>query len=100
MEASDVRDALAPIVNEIIEAIRISLSKTPPALVSDIDKDGAWLTGGGSILKQLDRKIAEELGIPINMTEDPLSTVVVGSGFCLERFEDYRSVLKASPKPS
>jgi rod shape-determining protein MreB len=91
---------LAPIVNEIIEAIRISLSRTPPALVSDIDKDGAWLTGGGSILKQLDRKIAEELGIPINMTDDPLSTVVVGSGICLERFEDYRTVLKSSPKPN
>jgi rod shape-determining protein MreB len=91
---------LAPIVNEIIEAIRISLSRTPPALVSDIDKDGAWLTGGGSILKQLDRKIAEELGIPINMTEDPLSTVVVGSGICLERFEDFRTVLKSSPKPN
>ena len=91
---------MAPIVNEIIEAIRISLSKTPPALVSDIDKDGAWLTGGGSILKQLDRKIAEELGIPINMTDDPLSTVVVGSGICLERFEDFRTVLKSSPKPN
>jgi rod shape-determining protein MreB len=100
LEASDVRDALAPIVNEIIEAIRISLSRTPPALVSDIDKDGAWLTGGGSILKQLDRKIAEELGIPINMTDDPLSTVVVGSGICLERFEDFRTVLKLSPKPN
>ena len=91
---------MAPIVNEIIEAIRISLSRTPPAIVSDIDKDGAWLTGGGSILKQLDRKIAEELGIHINMTEDPLSTVVVGSGICLERFEDFRTVLKSSPKPN
>ena len=100
LEASDVRDALAPIVNEIIEEIRKSLSKTPPALVSDIDKDGAWLTGGGSILKQLDRKIAEELGIPIIMTDDPLSTVVVGSGICLERFEDFRTVLKSSPKPN
>ena len=75
-------------------------TRTPPALVSDIDKDGAWLTGGGSILKQLDRKIAEELGIPINMTDDPLSTVVVGSGICLERFEDFRTVLKSSPKPN
>ena len=58
------------------------------------------MTGGGSILKQLDRKIAEELGIPINMTDDPLSTVVVGSGICLERFEDFRTVLKSSPKPN
>ena len=100
LEASDVRNALAPVVNNIVEAIRISLSQTPPALVSDIDKDGAWITGGGSLLKQIDKKIAEELGIPINMTEDPLSTVVVGSGICLERFDDYNSVLKSSPKPN
>ncbi len=100
LEASDVRQALSPVVQEIIEAVRVSLSQTPPALVSDIDKYGAWLTGGGSLLKQIDRKIAEDLGIPINMTEDPLSTVVVGSGICLERFADYKSVLKSSPKPN
>ena len=100
LEASDVRNALQPVVNDIIEAIRISLSQTPPALVSDIDKDGAWLTGGGSLLKQMDKKIAEELGIPINNTEDPLSSVVLGSGICLERFQDYKSVLKLSPKPN
>ena len=100
LEASDVRNALQPVVNDIIEAIRISLSQTPPALVSDIDKDGAWLTGGGSLLKQMDKKIAEELGIPINNTDDPLSSVVIGSGICLERFQDYKSVLKLSPKPN
>ena len=100
LEASDVRQALSPVVQEIIEAVRVSLSQTPPALVSDIDKYGAWLTGGGSLLKQIDRKIAEDLGIPINITEDPLSTVVVGSGICLERFADYNSVLKSSPKPN
>ena len=100
LEASDVRQALSSVVQEIIEAVRVSLSQTPPALVSDIDKYGAWLTGGGSLLKQIDRKIAEDLGIPINMTEDPLSTVVVGSGICLERFADYKSVLKSSPKPN
>ena len=100
LEASDVRNALQPIVNDIIEAVRISLSQTPPALVSDIDKDGAWLTGGGSLLKQMDKKIAEELGIPVNITDDPLSSVVIGSGICLERFQDYKSVLKLSPKPN
>ena len=100
LEASDVRNALQPVVNDIIEAIRISLSQTPPALVSDIDKDGAWLTGGGSLLKQMDKKIAEELGIPINNTDDPLSSVVIGSGICLERFQDYKSILKLSPKPN
>ena len=100
LEASDVRNALSPVVQDIIESIRSPHSQTPPAIDSDIDKHGAWLTGGGSLLKQLDRKIAEELGIPINMTEDPLSTVVVGSGICIERFDDYNSVLKSSPKPN
>ena len=46
------------------------------------------------------RKIAEELGIPINNSDDPLSSVVIGSGICLERFQDYKSVLKLSPKPN
>ena len=100
LEASDVRNALAPVVNNIVEAIRISLSQTPPALVSDIDKDGAWITGGGSLLKQIDKKIAEELGIPINTSEDPLSSVVIGSGICLERFQDFKSILKLSPRPN
>ena len=45
----------------------------------------------------MDKKIAEELGIPVNITEDPLSSVVIGSGICLERFQDYKSVLKLSP---
>ena len=100
LEASDVRKALSPVVNNIVEAIRLSLSQTPPALVSDIDKDGAWITGGGSLLKQMDKKIAEDLGIPINTSEDPLSSVVIGSGICLERFQDYKSILKLSPKPN
>ena len=100
LEASEVRNALSPVVNNIVEAIRFSLSQTPPALVSDIDKDGAWITGGGSLLKQMDKKIAEDLGIPINTCEDPLSSVVIGSGICLERFKDYKSILKLSLKPN
>ncbi|NDB30338.1 rod shape-determining protein [archaeon] len=100
LEAADVRTAIEPIINSIIEAVRIVLSKTPPALVADIDKDGAWITGGGSLLRKLDKKIAEDLGIPINSSDDPLSSVVLGSGLCLERFEDFKSVLNFSPKPS
>jgi rod shape-determining protein MreB len=100
LEAADVRTAIEPVINSIIEAIRIVLSKTPPALVADIDKDGAWITGGGSLLRKIDKKIAEDLGIPINSSDDPLSSVVLGSGLCLERFEDFKSVLNFSPKPS
>jgi rod shape-determining protein MreB len=100
LEAADVRTAIEPVINSIIEAVRIVLSKTPPALVADIDKDGAWITGGGSLLRKIDKKIAEELGIPINSSDDPLSSVVLGSGLCLERFEDFKSVLNFSPKPS
>ena len=100
LEATDVRTAIQPVINNIVEAIRIVLSKTPPALVSDIDKDGAWITGGGALLRKLDKKIAEDLGIPINSSDDPLSSVVLGSGLCLERFEDFKSVLNFSVKPS
>jgi len=100
LEAADVRTAIEPIITSIIEAVRIVLSKTPPALVADIDKDGAWITGGGSLLRKLDKKIAEDLGIPINSSDDPLSSVVLGSGLCLERFVDFKSVLNFSPKPS
>jgi rod shape-determining protein MreB len=100
LEAADVRTAIEPVINSIIEAVRIVLSKTPPALVADIDKDGAWITGGGSLLRKIDKKIAEDLGIPINSSDDPLSSVVLGSGLCLERFEDFKSVLNFSPKPS
>ena len=53
-----------------------------------------------SLLKQIDKKIAEELGIPINTSEDPLSSVVIGSGICLERFQDFKSILKLSPRPN
>ena len=99
LEASDVRSALDYVVREIVESIRICLAKTPPALSSDIDKEGAWLAGGGSLLKQFDRRIAEDLGIPVNRCEDPLSAVVVGSGICLERFQDYKQILKQSVRP-
>ena len=54
----------------------------------------------GNQLKQMDKKIAEDLGIPINTSEDPLSSVVIGSGICLERFQDYKSILKLSQKPN
>ena len=100
LEASDVRNALAPVVNNIVNEIRNTLSQTPPALISDIDKDGAWITGGGSLLKQFDKKIAEELGIPINTSEHPSWSVVFGSGICLERFQDYKSILKLSARPN
>ena len=99
LEASDVRDALDNVVREIIDSIRTCLAKTPPALAAEIDKEGAWLAGGGSLLKQFDRRIAEDLGIPVNRTEDPLSTVVLGSGLCLERFSSYRKILKQSTRP-
>ena len=68
--------------------------------MNENDDDGPTSKKRRSSSKQIDRKIAEDLGIPINMTEDPLSTVVVGSGICLERFADYKSVLKSSPKPN
>ena len=92
-------DEIGKILRSMKKALKVNESEIKRVL-ADIDKDGAWLTGGGSLLKQMDKKIAEELGIPINNTDDPLSSVVIGSGICLERFQDYKSVLKLSPKPN
>ena len=96
----DTAEALNPILKEIVSGIKKALEHTPPELSADLVDMGLTMTGGGSLLKQIDKKIAEELGIPINTSEDPLSSVVIGSGICLERFQDFKSILKLSPRPN
>ena len=73
-------DALAETVFAIIEAIRVTLERTPPELSADIIDRGIILTGGGSLLKNLDYKIKEETGLPVALADDPLTTVAMGTG--------------------
>ena len=89
---AEIRDALAETVNVIIEAVRVALEQTPPELSADIVDRGIVLTGGGSMLKNLDKRLREETGLPVAMAEDPLSSVVFGAGNMLSDFDLLRKI--------
>ena len=84
---AEIRESLAETVNVIVDAVRVALERTPPELSADIVDRGIVLTGGGALLKNLDRRLREETGLPCSMAEDPLSTVVLGAGKMLSNFE-------------
>jgi rod shape-determining protein MreB len=81
--SEEVREAMADTVAQIVEAIKNALEKTPPELVSDIVDRGIYLTGGGALLKGLDKLISEETKIPVVVAENPLDCVVEGTRICL-----------------
>lgn len=83
---SEIREALSTPVSQIIESIGDVLEETPPELLSDISQNGIILTGGGSLLRGLDKLIVERTRIPVIVAEDPLTTVVRGTGKLLEDF--------------
>jgi rod shape-determining protein MreB len=83
----EVRQALDPAVCSIIEAVRVALEKTPPELSADIIDRGLVLTGGGALLRNLDRRIKAEIGLPVHVAESPLTSVVLGAGKILSDFE-------------
>lgn len=89
----EVRDALIEPINQILEAVRIALEKTPPELASDIVDRGITMTGGGSLLRGLDRVISEETGLPVTLVDDPLSAVVMGSGAVLDKLDLLKDVM-------
>jgi rod shape-determining protein MreB and related proteins len=85
INSDEIRDALSEPVNDIIEAVKVSLERTPPELAADIVDKGVVLTGGGSLLKNLDILLREETGLPVMLSEDPLTAVVMGSGKALDQ---------------
>ena len=91
--SKEVYDAIEEHIYQIIEEIKIILEKTPPELSADIYQKGLVLAGGGALIKGLDRKISEELKIPVMVAEDPLKCVVNGIGKLLEEFEVYNDVI-------
>jgi len=84
IDDQEIRDALEDTVASIMDAIRVALEKTPPELSADIIDRGIVLTGGGSLLKNIDKRIREETQLPVFITEDPLTTVVIGAGKMLD----------------
>jgi len=87
----EVREALSEPVRLIMDAARDSLAESPPELAHDVLETGMFLTGGGSLLKGMEVRLAEECEVPVHLTEQPLETVVVGAGRMLDHLSDYRS---------
>jgi rod shape-determining protein MreB and related proteins len=92
LTSQDVREAINEPVEAIVEAVRRALERLPPELVSDLQESGMVLTGGGALLRGLDRRIAENTSLTVNIAEDPLTSVVIGSGKALEQLDRFRKV--------
>ncbi len=92
IDDSEIRDALSECVATILNAIRVALERTPPELSADISDRGIVLTGGGALLKNLDKRIREETSLPVSIAEDPLASVVLGTGRMLTDFNLLRRV--------
>ncbi len=92
VDDSEIRTTLAECVATIMNAIRVALEQTPPELSADISDHGIVLTGGGAMLKNLDKRIREETGLPVSIAEDPLASVVLGTGKMLTDFKLLRRV--------
>ncbi len=88
----EIREALAEPVATIIEAVRVALEQTPPELSADIVDRGIVLTGGGALLRNLDKRLREETGLPVSIADDPLTSVVMGAGRVLTDFHLLRKV--------
>ncbi|MFN2632078.1 MAG: rod shape-determining protein [Thermoanaerobaculia bacterium] len=88
----EVREALSEVVAAIVESVRVALERTPPELSADIMDKGIIITGGGSLLRNLDRRLREETGLPISYAEDPLASVVLGTGAMLTDMDLLRKI--------
>ncbi len=93
IDSEEIRIAISEQIDAIVETVKIALEQTPPELSADIVDRGIILTGGGALLKSLDRLLREETSLPITVTEDPLSTVALGSGKVLDNLELLREVV-------
>jgi len=93
IDSDEVRQAIIEQIKTIVETVKSALEQTPPELAADIVDNGIVLTGGGALLKGLDMLLREETGLPITITEDPLTTVVLGSGKALDEIDTLREIM-------
>jgi rod shape-determining protein MreB len=88
----EIRDSLVESINQIVEAVRVALERTPPELASDIVDKGIVLAGGGALLRNLDFLLREETGLPVTLADDPLTAVVMGAGKALDELSLLKEV--------
>ena len=93
IDSEEVRKAISEQVETIVETVRIALEQTPPELSADVVDKGIVLTGGGALLKNLDALLREETRLPITITDDPLTTVVIGAGKVLDNLSLLKEIL-------
>ena len=98
LSSVQVREALSETIDIIVEAVRQALERTPPELASDILERGIILTGGGALLRGLDKRLRQETNLPVNVADDPLTCVARGTGKVLEDFTAYVQVLEKSKR--
>ncbi|MDH3752883.1 MAG: rod shape-determining protein [Acidimicrobiia bacterium] len=98
ISTEEIRDALSEPVSSIVDAVKVTLDKTPPELSADIMEEGIVLAGGGALLNGLPERMHNETGMPIQVAPDPLFAVALGSGQSLEEFEALQGVLFSSPE--
>lgn len=92
ISSNEILEALTDPLNSIVSAVKIALEQTPPELGADIAEKGMVLTGGGALLRNLDRLLMEETGLPVIIADDPLTCVVRGSGMALEKIDKLTSI--------
>ena len=98
VSAEEIRKAIEEPVNAIVDAVKTTLDKCPPELSGDVMDRGIVLTGGGALLRGLDERLKHETGMPLIVADDPLQSVALGSGRCVEDFESLQQVLAAESR--
>lgn len=93
ISSGEIRESLKDTIEQIVDAVKITLEKTPPELSSDILDRGIILTGGGALLNGIDQKLRNETDLPVNVADDPLTSVVRGSGKILDNIDAYMDIL-------
>src|SRR3954449_4852334 len=96
VSTEEIREAVEEPVSAIVDAVKVTLDKTPPELAADIMEKGIVITGGGALLHGLEQRLHSETGMPILTAKNPLYAVVVGSGQCLEEFDALKNLLISS----
>ncbi|HCU26011.1 MAG TPA: rod shape-determining protein [Deltaproteobacteria bacterium] len=92
INSEEIRESIAEPVMAIVEAVKVALERTPPELAADIVDKGIVLAGGGALLAQMDVMLREETGLPVTVAEDPLSSVVFGTGKALDQLDSFKGI--------
>ncbi len=98
MDAAEIRKAMEVPIGDIVDAVKATLDRTPPELAADVMDRGIVITGGGALLRGLDELLRAETGMAVSIAENPLSSVALGSGRCIEEFDTLQQVLSPEPR--